>query len=159
MRAARALLPALLLVAAGPPAPPGLNPPRFTREQMEAALSSDSTVRVVYGTRDPAASPLLRQRALALASRLSGGDSAAVRADREATAPEMGGRMLVLLGGPSQNEWTRRLAPALPVEFTASGFRWFGREYDRPGDAIHLIYPNPLEPRRFLLLVAGNSPA
>jgi len=159
MRAARALLPALLLVAAAPSAPPGLKPPILTREQMEAALSAESPVRVVYGTRDPAASPLLRERALAIASRISGGDSAAVRADREATAPEMVGRMLVLLGGPSQNEWTRRLAAALPVEFTARGFRWFGRDYDRPGDAIHLIYPNPLEPRRFLLLVAGNSPA
>ncbi len=95
MRAARALLPAMLLVVAAPPAPSGLKPPSLTREQMEAALSAESPVLVVYGTRDPAASPTLRERALAIASRLSEGDSAAVRADREATAPEMGGRMLV----------------------------------------------------------------
>ncbi|HEY2956008.1 MAG TPA: hypothetical protein VGK89_12250 [Candidatus Eisenbacteria bacterium] len=156
MRAPRALLPFLLLAA---PWPSALSPPRFTREQMEAALPAESRALIVYGTRDQAAVTLLRARALALAGRFAGGDSAAARADRDATPQELGDRMLVLLGGPAENEWTRRLAPGLPLEFTPRGFRWFGRDYERPGDAIHLVYPSPLEPRRFLLLVAGNSPA
>ena len=64
---------------------------------------------------------------------------------------------MLLLGGPTHNAWTRQLAPALPVVFTAAGFRWQGTDYERPGDALHLVWPDPLEPGHFLLLVAGNS--
>ena len=132
-------------------------PPRFTREQMEAGFTAGDRFLVVYGTRDPAATAGLRERGLTLATRLFGGDSADVHADRDVTAAEIAAHHVLLLGAPAQNDWTRRLVPALPVAFVEHSFRWFGRTYDRPGDAIHLVYANPLAPRRFLMLVAANS--
>jgi hypothetical protein len=148
-----------LALAAPPAAPPALQPPRETRDRMEASLHGAERFLVVYGTRDPVSAPLLRERAYALARRFFAGDSTAVVADRDAPAGTLARRSVFLFGGPRDNEWTRRLVPALPVTFTARGFRWQGTDYDRPGDALHLVWPNPLEPGRFLLLVAGNSTA
>ncbi len=135
-----------------------LQSPRFTREQMEAAIADSPPFRFVYGTRDPAATPMLRARALALAQRAFGLDSTRVVADREADERMLAAGPVYLLGGSLENEWTRRLAGALPVRFERQGFRWQGRLYDQPLDAIHLSWPNPLAPNRFLLLSAGNSP-
>ena len=147
------------LLRVPPAAAAELQPPRFTREQMEATLADARPFRFVYGTRDPAATATLRARALALAVRAFGGDSTQVMADRDADDAVLAAGPVYLLGGPDENACTRRLAAALPVRFEAHGFRWQGQLYDRPGDAIHLSWPNPLAPNRFLLLSAANSPA
>src|SRR5438128_2251819 len=62
-----------------------LMPPRYTRQRMESALHSGARWMVVYGTRDPAATPLLHDRARLIAQRLMG-DSSLVRSDREVSA-------------------------------------------------------------------------
>jgi hypothetical protein len=111
----------------------------------------------IYGTQDAAAAPLLREQARAMARRLFGLDSALVLADRDAAEGVLAARPVVLLGHARENLWTRRLAPALPVTFTPSGFRWHGTAYERPDDAIALVWPNPLDPRRLLFLAAANS--
>jgi hypothetical protein len=141
------------------PVSPALEPPRFTRDEMEAALEQDPRFLFVYGTQQPGATAALRARALLVARRLFDRDSSAVLADRDAVPESLASRSIVLLGSPAENLWTRSLASALPVTFTPQGFRWQGRDYDRPGDAIHLVFPNPYAPRRFLLLVAANTMA
>ncbi len=157
MRAPCALwLAAVLGAVAAPVAALDLLPPRYTREQMESALDPPQRWLFVYGTQGPA-TRRLRERALMIARRLFGRDSAAVRADDAVSDAELARHSVCLLGSPAENAWTRRLAPALPVTFTPGGFTWAGREYSRPGDVIHLVYPNPCAPRRFLLLLAGNS--
>ncbi len=125
---------------------------------MEAALADALPFRFVYGTRDPAATAALKARALLLARRAFGEDSSSVVADHDVDAAGFAAGPVFLLGDADENEWTRRLAAALPVRFERRGFRWQGRLYDRPGDAIQLAWPNPLAPERFLLLLAGNSP-
>ena len=141
-----------------PAAAAKLQAPRFTREQMEATLADARPFRFVYGTRDPAFTATLRARATTLAVRAFGGDSTQVVADRDASDTLIAAGPVFLVGGPDENEWTRRLAAALPVRFEKQGFRWQGQLYDRPRDSIHLSWPNPLAPNRFLLLSAGNSP-
>ena len=156
MRMTRALgvAAALLVLTAFSP-----SPPRYTREQMEGALDESERWLFIHGTRDGAQTAVLRARALLVARRLFGGDTSRVVADRGVSAEEFARRPVILFGGAQQNEWTQKLGPALPVEFTPTGFRWAGHDYDRPGDVLHLVYPNPLDPHRFLLLVAGNSAA
>lgn len=155
-----ALPPSLCSGAPAPASAPAANlqPPRFTRAQMEAAIPASPAFRFVYGTRDPAAIPVLRARALALAQRAFGLDSTRVFADRAVDEKAFASGPVYLLGGSRENAWTARLAGSLPVQFEARGFRWQGRLYDRAHDAVHLSYPNPLAPRWFLLLSAGNSP-
>jgi hypothetical protein len=160
MRGGRALWPFLAIgvfVAPGPP--PEGKPPSETRARMEAALDARSEWLFIYGTRDAALTPLLRDRAVAVARRLFGGDTSAVRADRAVSAESIARHHLFLIGGPEVNDWTARLARALPVEFGPHQFRWQQTLYDSPGDAIHIVYPSPLDPHRFLLLAAGNSAA
>ena len=148
-------LPAVAALAQ-PPAKPA-RAPALTREQMEAGLAGAPAFRFVYGTLDAAATPRLRERALLIARRLFGADSSRVEADREATQAELSASSVLLIGSPRENDWTRRLAPDLPVSFGAGSFRWQATEYARPGDAIVIAWPNPLAPKHFLLVVAGNS--
>lgn len=136
-----------------------LQPPRFTRAQMEAALTDAPPFWFVYGTRDPAATLTLRARAVSLARRAFGGDTSQVVADRDMSEAAFAASPVFLVGGSRENAWTQRLAAALPVQFEPAGFRWQGRLYDQPLDAIQLSWPNPLAPQRFLLVLAGNTPA
>ena len=131
-----------------------LHAPRWTRAQMEARAAGPEGVTFVYGTQDPATAPLWRARALAVARRMFGADSSRVLADRDASEAALARTSIVLFGGPRENAWTSRLAPALPVEFTRAGFRWRGTAYERPGDLLALRYPSPLEPRRFVEAVS-----
>ena len=164
-RARLAALVAAALVAAPhargatAPATPELQPPRFTREQMEAAAAGTRGRMIVYGTQDPALRPALEDLARSLARRFPRPDSGGVISDVAARASDLTGGVTILLGGPGANRWTATLAASLPVGFTANGFVWAGTEYADPACAIHLVYPNPLDSRRFLLLVAGNSAA
>ncbi|MEQ1833792.1 MAG: hypothetical protein ABL977_12115, partial [Candidatus Eisenbacteria bacterium] len=154
----RALLLAVLLCPAAARAQK-LQPPRFTRAEMEAALANAPPFLFVYGTLDPAATTTLRDRARSLARRAFGADSTAVRSDREVSEAAFAAAPVFLVGGARENAWTQRVVSVLPVTFERTGFRWQGRLYDQPGDAIQLAWANPLAPRRFLLVLAGNSPA
>lgn len=133
--------------------------PTLTRAQMEAALAGAPPFRFVYGTRDPAAAPRLRALAAGIAARLFGADSTRVAADRDLSEADLAASGVVLVGNARENAWTAKLAESLPVRFTERGFRWQGTAYEQPGEALALSYPNPLAPRRFLLVVAGNSAA
>lgn len=147
------------VIASGPARAAGvLQPPRYTRAQMEAALQGAPAFKFVYGTRDPRQSAVLRQRAMVVARRLFGGDTSQVVSDQAMTEAAFAASPVFLFGGPRENTWTQRIAAALPVRFEATGFRWQDRLYDKPGDAIQLSWPNPYAPQRFLLLLAGNSP-
>src|SRR5262249_46954256 len=112
-RGAIAALAAAVLVALTGAAP---SSPRYTRQQMEAAVGERERWLFVSGTHAPAQADVLRDRALAIARRLFGGDTTAVVADRDAREEELARRPLLLLGGPDQNEWTRKLASSLPVQ-------------------------------------------
>ena len=156
MRAAHAWA-AATIAALACAAPPALAAsPALTRAQMEAAAESSPWL-FVYGTRDPDAAAILKARARLIAERLFGADSSRVRADHDVRDADLGGASLVLLGAPRENAVAARLAPDLPVTFERASFRWAGTRYDRPDDVLHLVYPNPRAPRRFVLLIAGNS--
>ena len=157
MPAARTAATLLVLLTCAPAHAAAPQPPRYTRAQMEAAIPTSPPFTFVYGTRDPAATALLRARAVTLATRVFGLDSTRVLADRDVPEARFAAGPVYLVGGPRENDWTRALAAALPVSFEATGFRWQGRLYDQPLDAIHLSWPNPLEPRWFLILAAGNT--
>jgi hypothetical protein len=148
------VLGALMLTGAAPE----FQRPSMTRARMEAALEGESRFLFIYGTQRPADTAVLRERASSVARRLFGRDGASAQADRDVPAESIATHPIVLIGTPAENSWTRRLAPALPVTFTDHGFRWFGRDYERAGDVLHLVYPNPYAPQRFLLLFAANSP-
>ncbi|MGH7742456.1 MAG: hypothetical protein ACRENS_10590, partial [Candidatus Eiseniibacteriota bacterium] len=146
---------ALLVLGGGAP----LQAPRWTRAEMEAALPGGPRFLIVYGTQVPSSTPQLRAEAARLARSLFGAGGDTLLADRDAIEDSLAAHPIVLVGAPRENLWTRRLAPALPVQFRDGAFRWFGRDYDRPDQMLRLVFPNPLNAKRFLLLLAANSPA
>ena len=153
-QAAGALL-ALAALGAGAP----LQAPKWTRAEMEAALSGGPRFLIVYGTQSASATPALRAEAERLAQSLFGAGGDTLLADRDVTEDSLAAHPVALVGAPRENLWTRRLAAALPVQFHDGAFRWYGRDYSRPDEELRLVYPNPLNPNRFLLLLAANHPA
>ncbi len=79
---------------------------------------------------------------------------APVRADVDVSPDDIASRHLVLWGDPQSNAVLRRLADRLPVKWTAAGVEFGGRTY-APGHVPILIFPNPLDPRRYVVLNSG----
>lgn len=62
---------------------------------------------------------------------------------------------LVLWGDPSSNAVIGRILPQLPIEWTAKELRVAGATHDPSRCAPVLIYPNPLNPHRYVVINSG----
>jgi dienelactone hydrolase len=79
--------------------------------------------------------------------------------DSEVNEEALRGYSLLLVGGPRENEVTRRLARALPMQVDASGVTLLGRRFAAPVNVGQMIRPRPDNPGNYVLLVAAASPA
>ena len=64
---------------------------------------------------------------------------------------------LFVLGPPAVNRFAARIADRLPVAFGKGSFRIGRRVYDQPTNCLKLIHPNPLNPRKYVILYAFND--
>lgn len=94
------------------------------------------------------------KRAIAEWRRQFRGD-AIVREDREITDAEIASSNLILWGDPSSNRVLARIADRLPVKWTADGVVAGANRYSAADHAPILIYPNPLNPNRYVVLNSG----
>jgi dienelactone hydrolase len=62
---------------------------------------------------------------------------------------------LVLWGDPSSNAVLKRIADKLPVKWSKDGLEFGGVKYDAATHVPVLIFPNPLNPRRYVVLNSG----
>lgn len=62
---------------------------------------------------------------------------------------------LVLFGTPATNPLIAKVLPSLPIEWTDTKLRVAGVEYDARTHAPVLIYPNPLNPDRYIVINSG----
>ncbi len=62
---------------------------------------------------------------------------------------------LILFGTPASNPWIAKIVAALPVEWSETSLRMVGVDYDARTHAPILIYPNPLNPRRYVVINSG----
>jgi predicted esterase len=62
---------------------------------------------------------------------------------------------LVLWGDPSSNGVLKRIADKLPVKWSKDGLEFGGTRYDAATHMPVLIFPNPLNPRRYVVLNSG----
>ena len=79
--------------------------------------------------------------------------------DSEVTADEMARYSLILVGGPQENLLSAQLRASLPVTITERGFAIDGVPFAVRDGGVRLIYPNPRNAQRYLVLAAANSPA
>jgi hypothetical protein len=94
------------------------------------------------------------KRAIAEWRRQFRGD-AIVREDREITDAEIASSNLILWGDPSSNRVLARIADRLPVKWAADGIVVGANHYSATDHAPILIYPNPLNPNRYVVLNSG----
>lgn len=77
--------------------------------------------------------------------------------DTGLTEAEAARYSLLLFGGPEANAVTAKLAPRLPLKIAADEIAIDGKSYKVTNAAVQMLYPNPLNPARYVLVDAGTS--
>ena len=71
------------------------------------------------------------------------------------TAQDIEHANLILFGRPKENAILRKIVGRLPVGITDSGFEVGARRFSDPDLGLIMIYPNPLNPRRYVQINVG----
>jgi hypothetical protein len=79
-----------------------------------------------------------------------------VKRDTEVTEADIASSNLILWGDPSNNKILERIAGQLPVKWSASGLTAGNRTFG-PQHVVAMIYPNPLNPDRYVVLNSGTT--
>ncbi len=80
---------------------------------------------------------------------------AIVKDDSAITPTDIAESNLLLWGDPSSNKVLAKIAAKLPVKWDAAGVHVNGQTYAPATSVPVLIYPNPLNPRRYIVLNSG----
>jgi len=78
-----------------------------------------------------------------------------VTSDKALTPEDIATKNLVLWGDPSSNAVLAQMLAQLPLRWTAQGLEVHGKTYDAGQHAPILIFPNPLNPKRYVVLNSG----
>jgi hypothetical protein len=78
-----------------------------------------------------------------------------VKDDEAVTADDVEDHNLVLWGDPSSNKVLARVLDRLPVHWAADGVRLGKETFDAAHHVPVLVFPNPLNPRRYVVLNSG----
>ena len=116
---------------------------------------------IVYGTQsdDPFETHLIRQEAQHFVRQWQAhyGKPCRIKADADVTEAEARLLSLVLYGGPWANLWTRKLIDRLPVDITPEAVTLNRARHAGPDVGVKLCYPSPLNPSRYVALVAATT--
>jgi hypothetical protein len=80
---------------------------------------------------------------------------APVKSDREVSEADIAERNLVLWGDPSSNALLARIIAELPLKWNAKSITFRGKTHPTANHAPILVFPNPLNPRRYVVLNSG----
>lgn len=118
---------------------------------------------IVQGTTaaDPEMARAVAQAARDLARRWSDDQHVAPRQflDTGIGDEEAARYSLLLVGGPDENALARRLADRLPLQVGPEAITIDGRVFPARNAAVQLIYPSPLNPARYVAVLAATSAA
>jgi dienelactone hydrolase len=80
---------------------------------------------------------------------------ARVKDDTQVSADDLANMNLVLWGDAESNSLIRKIAGSLPIAWTTAGIKAGDQTFDADNHALILIYPNPLNPDRYVVLNSG----
>jgi pimeloyl-ACP methyl ester carboxylesterase len=80
---------------------------------------------------------------------------ARVKDDSAVSAEDIAAHNLVLWGDPSSNQVLAKIAAKLPIHWDEKGIHVGDQTYDAAHHVPVLIYPNPLNPKRYVVLNSG----
>ena len=78
--------------------------------------------------------------------------------DADLSAEQISANNLVLFGDPGSNQVLASIIDSLPpLEWTEEGLKLAGQDYDVAANLPVLIYPNPLNPDRYVVVNSGHT--
>ncbi|HEX5104958.1 MAG TPA: prolyl oligopeptidase family serine peptidase, partial [Pirellulaceae bacterium] len=80
---------------------------------------------------------------------------ARVKDDRAVTPDDIAGSNLVLWGDPASNSLLKQIAGKLPIRWTEQQIEAGDEKFPATNHALIAVYPNPLNPRRYVVLNSG----
>ena len=80
---------------------------------------------------------------------------ARIKDDKDVTEADIAAHNLILWGDPSSNSLIARIGAKLPVRWDKDVVRLGGKTYGAGHHVPVLIYPNPLNPKRYIVLNSG----
>lgn len=80
---------------------------------------------------------------------------ARVKTDSEVTDEDLANNNLVLWGDPQSNALLAKIAGQLPIRWDAKGLQLGEKAFPSDHHVLLAIYPNPLSPRRYVVLNSG----
>jgi dienelactone hydrolase len=78
-----------------------------------------------------------------------------VKSDREIAPDDIADCNLILWGDPSSNAVLAKIIAQLPLQWDAKTLTFRGKSYPAAHHAPILVFPNPLNPRRYVVLNSG----
>ncbi len=78
-----------------------------------------------------------------------------VKDDKDVTRADFAKYHVVLFGDPGSNRWIAKINGKLPVKWTKQTVRYGSRSYSSAEHFPALIYPNPLNPSKYVVLNTG----
>jgi hypothetical protein len=77
--------------------------------------------------------------------------------DKSVTGEQITEKNLILFGDPGSNAMIAKVIAKLPIKWTKDAIVVGGKTYDPATHGISLIYPNPLNPRRYVVINSGHT--
>jgi pimeloyl-ACP methyl ester carboxylesterase len=77
--------------------------------------------------------------------------------DKQVTDQTIADKNLILFGDPGSNALIAKVIEDLPIEWTKDQITVNGKSYDTKDHGIALIYPNPLNPTRYVVINSGHT--
>jgi hypothetical protein len=78
-----------------------------------------------------------------------------VKNDKDVTKEDFARYNVVLFGDPGSNAWIGKMAKNLPLQWSKDGFTIAGRKYSSGESLPVLVYPNPLNASKYVVLNTG----
>ena len=78
-----------------------------------------------------------------------------MKADRNVSDADIASHNLILWGDPSSNAVLAKIIARLPVQWDAKSLTFRGKTYPAATHAPILVFPNPLNPARYVVLNSG----
>jgi hypothetical protein len=80
-----------------------------------------------------------------------------VKDDRAVSPADIAGYNLILFGDPGSNSLIARIAGKLPIHWTKTEITVAGKKFGSTDHIPVLIYPNPLNPKRYVVINSGHT--
>jgi dienelactone hydrolase len=142
----------------------GYNPASLHKNERLPGSATDFTATpfaIVIGTssRDPEMVALCNQKASVFINGWRDWQKQEPRVfkDTEIKDADLAMYSILLVGGPDANRVTEKLAARVPLRISPERVTIDGKEFTIKDAAVQMIYPNPLNPERYVWIAAGTS--